>query len=53
LRDCRGGTAQDRYEHGDSIYATDLDGSHPKKIAARALPDISPDGTKLAFNTDA
>jgi len=30
----------------------DVDGKHPKKIADGALPEISPDGTRIAFNTE-
>jgi TolB protein len=41
------------YEHGDNIFVADADGTHPKKIAAGALPEISPDGTRVAFNTEA
>jgi TolB protein len=41
------------YEHGDNIFVADIDGTHPKKIAAGALPEISPDGTHIAFNTEA
>ena len=41
------------YEHRDNIFVADTDGTHPKKIAAGALPEISPDGTRVAFNTEA
>jgi TolB protein len=41
------------YEHRDNIFVADIDGTHPKKIATGALPDISPDGTRVAFNTSA
>ena len=41
------------YGHRDDIFVADVDGTHPKKIAAGALPEISPDGTRVAFNTDA
>src|SRR4029453_6751466 len=41
------------YEHRDDIFVADVDGTHPKKIAAGALPEISPDGTRVAFNTEA
>jgi len=41
------------YEHGDNIFVADIDGTHSKKIAAGALPEISLDGTRLAFNTEA
>lgn len=40
------------YEHRDNIFVADTDGMHQKKIAAGALPEISPDGTRVAFNTD-
>jgi TolB protein len=40
------------YGHGANLYVADIDGTHPKKIAAGALPEISPDGTRVAFNTD-
>src|SRR5437773_758052 len=40
------------YEHGDNVFVADLDGKHAKKIAAGALPEISPDGTRIAFNTE-
>jgi TolB protein len=40
------------YEHRDNIFVADADGTHQKKIAAGALPEISPDGTRVAFNTD-
>src|SRR5436305_1414279 len=41
------------YEHRDNIFVADADGAHQKKIAAGALPEISPDGTRVAFNTEA
>ncbi|PYL68204.1 MAG: hypothetical protein DMF20_01540 [Verrucomicrobia bacterium] len=41
------------YEHRDNIFVADADGAHQKKIAAGALPEISPDGTRGAFNTSA
>jgi TolB protein len=40
------------YEHNESIFVADLDGAHAKKIASGALPNISPDGTRVAFNTE-
>ena len=40
------------YEHNENIFVADIDGTHPKKIAAGALPEISPDGTRIAFNTE-
>jgi TolB protein len=39
------------YEHGENIFVADIDGTHQKKIATGALPEISPDGTRVAFNT--
>ncbi len=39
------------YEHGEGIFVADTDGTHQKKIAVGALPEISPDGTRVAFNT--
>jgi len=40
------------YESGENVFVADLDGKHAKKIAAGALPEISPDGTRIAFNTE-
>jgi TolB protein len=40
------------YEHDENIFVADIDGKHPQKIAAGALPEISPDGTRIAFNTE-
>src|SRR5947199_5186884 len=40
------------YERGANIFVADIDGTHAKKVAAGALPEISPDGTHIAFNTD-
>ena len=40
------------FERGSAVWVASLDGADAKKIAAGASPDISPDGTKLAFNTD-
>ena len=40
------------YEHGENIFVADLDGTHAKKVASGALPDISPDGKQVAFNTE-
>jgi TolB protein len=41
------------FERNDaSVWVANLDGTGPKKIAAGVDPDISPDGTKLAFNTE-
>jgi TolB protein len=41
------------YERRDNIFIADIDGTHQKKIADGALPEISPDGTRVAFNTEA
>jgi TolB protein len=40
------------YARGSVLYVANLDGSGAKKIATGAWPDLSPDGTKLAFNTE-
>ena len=40
------------YEQGENILVADLDGAHAKKVANGALPDISPDGARVAFNTE-
>jgi TolB protein len=40
------------FERGENIFVADLDGSHAKKIANGALPEISPDGARVAFNTE-
>jgi TolB protein len=39
------------YEHRENIFVADIDGTRQKKIATGALPEISPDGTLVAFNT--
>jgi len=39
------------YERGENIFVADIDGSHSQKVATGALPDISPDGSRVAFNT--
>ena len=39
------------YERHDDIFVAAADGTHQKKIASGALPGISPDGTRVAFNT--
>src|SRR5947207_2062930 len=41
------------YERRDDIFVADADGTHQKKIADGALPQISPDSTRVAFNTEA
>src|SRR5437763_5962537 len=40
------------FERGENVWIANLDGSNAKKIAAGSLPNISPDATRLAFNTD-
>ena len=41
------------FERNDgTVWVANLDGTGAKKIAAGVYPDISPDGTKLAFNTE-
>jgi len=40
------------YERGENIFVANLDGTHAKKIADGALPEISQDGTRVAFNTE-
>lgn len=39
------------YEQKDAVSVSQLDGTGAKKIAGGQSPDLSPDGTKLAFNT--
>ena len=39
------------YERGENIFIADVDGTRSKKVADGALPEISPDGTRIAFNT--
>jgi TolB protein len=41
------------YERRDDLFVADADGTHQKKIADGALPEISPDSTRVAFNTEA
>jgi TolB protein len=40
------------YERGENIFIANVDGTHAKKIAKGALPEVSPDGTRIAFNTE-
>jgi TolB protein len=40
------------YEREEKIFVADVDGTHSKKIAEGALPEISPDGARVAFNTE-
>jgi TolB protein len=39
------------FERDASVYLANLDGSNPKKISRGQCPELSSDGTKLAFNT--
>jgi TolB protein len=39
------------YEQADAVWVASADGTGAKKIAGGQSPDLSPDGTKLAFNT--
>ena len=40
------------FERDNSIWIANIDGTNAKKVASGNLPEISPDGTKVAFNTD-
>src|SRR5262249_21920031 len=39
------------FERNDAVYVANLDGTKEKKIADGIFPAISPDGTRVAFNT--
>ncbi len=39
------------YERDNAVWVANLDGTSAKKISGGQSPDLSPDGTKLAFNT--
>ncbi len=39
------------FERNDAIYIANLDGTNEKKVADGIFPAISPDGTRVAFNT--
>jgi dipeptidyl aminopeptidase/acylaminoacyl peptidase len=39
------------FERNDAVYIANLDGTREKKIADGIFPAISPDGTRVAFNT--
>jgi TolB protein len=39
------------FERNDAVYIASLDGTNEKKIADGIFPAISPDGTRVAFNT--
>ena len=39
------------YDRNGKIFVADVDGTHSKKIADGAWPEISPDSTCVAFRT--
>jgi len=39
------------FERNNTVYIANLDGTNEKKIADGIFPAISPDGTRVAFNT--
>ncbi|MDD5262634.1 MAG: hypothetical protein PHD76_12385 [Methylacidiphilales bacterium] len=39
------------FERDDAIWISNIDGAAPKKIADGQSPELSPDGTRLAYNT--
>lgn len=39
------------YNRNGNIFVANTDGTHSKKIAEGDWPEISPDGTRIAFNT--
>ena len=39
------------FERNNAVYVANLDGTNEKKIADGIFPAISPDGTRVAFNT--
>ena len=40
------------YDRDGKIFVADVDGTHSKKIADGDWPEISPDGARVAFNTE-
>src|SRR6266481_576957 len=40
------------FERGENVWIANLDGSDAKKVATGSLPNISPDASRLAFNTN-
>ena len=40
------------YDRRGKIFVADVDGTHSKKIAEGGWPEISPDGARVAFNTE-
>jgi hypothetical protein len=39
------------FERNNAVYVANPDGTNEKKIADGIFPAISPDGTRVAFNT--
>jgi Tol biopolymer transport system component len=39
------------FERNNAVYIANLDGTNEKKVADGIFPAISPDGTRVAFNT--
>jgi Tol biopolymer transport system component len=39
------------FERDNAVYVANLDGTNEKKTADGIFPAISPDGTRVAFNT--
>ena len=40
------------YDRNGKIFVADVDGTHSKKIAEGSWPEISPDGKRVALNTE-
>ena len=49
---CFSATRTIAFERDNTIWIANADGTGAKKIADGNLPEISPDGTRVAFNTD-
>jgi TolB protein len=39
------------FERGDDVWVANIDGTGAKRIARGQSPEVSPDGTRLAYNT--
>jgi TolB protein len=39
------------FERGDDVWVASIDGTDAKRIARGQSPEVSPDGTRLAYNT--
>ena len=39
------------FEKDDAVWISNMDGTEPKKIAAGQSPELSPEGSRLAYNT--